>query len=480
MAVERSDIRFVKSATVTDTSANGGKLSYTQVQNRVKYNLFPRVTRPERVAGITRFRKEFIWNREASGETAFDIMVYIILPSLADDHFRIAAGDQTDTQYDVVTGDPDGYKWFGGGALNAGVSAGDSSIDIMFEDDDVDLENGQMLCLNSHFMLSQDVDSAVRAFNQVYWNGTKWVVQSAPTEDQEDVYPYGTCIQLLGGDLANIFSYNSDGDLEYHRIDDPTYTENMSPAPTGGVYSYTLTVANFPILRESVSIEYTVSGSDYTVTDDGDGNITGSFISVGSVNYDTGYIALTFTAPNNPTAGTQIVVTYHENVVSWAGNVATVQLEDTLLNDFLSVNTKVGMCLELGDLIASIEEISTTFGNPSASIDTDEMYGDNLGSVEDTWTLSFYSTTQYSVVGSAIGSVGSSQISSNFNPTNADQSAPYFTIPTTAWDGTSYQAGDVVIFKTHPAAAAIWWKEVVPSATDPFSNNVVMLEAYIE
>ena len=78
MGVAKPDIVYVKPATVTDTSANGGRKSYNAIPNRTKYNLFPRVTRAERIAGITRYRKEYIWNKNTALETAGSVMAYLL------------------------------------------------------------------------------------------------------------------------------------------------------------------------------------------------------------------------------------------------------------------------------------------------------------------------------------------------------------------------------------------------------------------
>jgi hypothetical protein len=102
MAVSRTDLSFVKSATVSDGSANGGRMSNIAVQNRVKYNLFPRITRAEREVGVTRYRKEFLWNKNTSGDTAYGVLLYLIYPSPGGDRFRIASGTQLDTQADAV------------------------------------------------------------------------------------------------------------------------------------------------------------------------------------------------------------------------------------------------------------------------------------------------------------------------------------------------------------------------------------------
>ncbi len=66
MAVVATDIKFRKSAIVTDTGSNGGRKSQTEVVSGTKHNLFPRITDAERTAGGTRYRKEF-WINEDLG-----------------------------------------------------------------------------------------------------------------------------------------------------------------------------------------------------------------------------------------------------------------------------------------------------------------------------------------------------------------------------------------------------------------------------
>ena len=194
MTIARSDLKFTKSATVTDTNANGGRMSYIEVLNRTKYNLFPRVTKPERGSGITRYRKEFIWNANSNDETAFDVLAYLTLPSLADDNFRIALGTQADVQSSINSS----YKWYGSGHLSVDVLAEADTISIDFEDDDedehVDLENGILLAINSHILLSETVASTVKPLDQVYYNGSQWIAQLAGTVEEEDIHPQGTCL----------------------------------------------------------------------------------------------------------------------------------------------------------------------------------------------------------------------------------------------------------------------------------------------
>lgn len=70
----------------------------------------------------------------------------------------------------------------------------------------------------------------------------------------------------------------------------------------GSTTSFSHTTANLPVEPKSVSVKYTISGTSYTGTDDGEGNITGTDLT-GTINYDTGDVSLTFSsAPDNGTA----------------------------------------------------------------------------------------------------------------------------------------------------------------------------------
>jgi len=472
MTIARSDLKFVKSATVTDTNANGGRMSYIEVLNRTKYNLFPRVTKPERTAGITRYRKEFVWNANSSDETAFDVLAYLTLPSLADDAFRIAAGSQTDIQSNIDST----YKWYGSGYLSADVNAGDDTISIDFEDTNVDLENGILLAINSHILLNEDVNSTVKPLDQVYYNGSQWVSQAAPTVEEEDVHPYGTCLELLGGNKANIFSYSNNGHLEYHYVDATVSTENMSPAPDGSQTAFSLTCSNTPTKAGSFHIQYTIGTSVYDAYDDGSGNISGANISSGSVNYSTGVVDITFsTAPDN---GSTIPVAYQKNNVTWTGNTVAVKLADTLLNNYVTTNTVVGMCLSLGDLEPTKSKFSENL--QGGSFDEDQIVLANKGTIEQRWTLTFTNGSDFTCVGDTVGSVGAGNYVSTFAPNNPDQGSPYLTIPASCWVGVTAIAGNTVVIDTHPSSFGIWWRENVPINTNAYSNNLTLLEIYVE
>ncbi|ADO44950.1 hypothetical protein Hydth_0550 [Hydrogenobacter thermophilus TK-6] len=108
------------------------------------------------------------------------------------------------------------------------------------------------------------------------------------------------------------------GKLKYYdgttfgTVDDFIYKTQTIGTGDGTTTSFTGTLAT-PVTPSSVSVSYTVGSTTYTAVDDGKGNITGDYISTGTVNYQTGSISLTFsTAPAN---GTQINVKYSNSEV---------------------------------------------------------------------------------------------------------------------------------------------------------------------
>ena len=468
MAVTRDDLAFVKSATVTDTDNNGGRKSYIEVPNRTRFNLFPRVTRPERMNGKTRYRKEFLWNKNAANEVAYGVLAYILYPSPAGDRFYLAEGTQTDIQGDI----DDGYKWCGGGVLHTDITAGATQISVEFESDDYYIANGMTIAINSHFLVGQTIMSGVRAFDAVKFDSAQgmWVKESAPDADSEDVYPYGT---YLGNN--KVFSYNDSGELEYLTIANDQYVNEVIGTGDGNTTDFTDTLEHPPIEPNTVTVYYTISGATYSGSDDGEGNINGTNISSGTINYTTGLIHLIFTTA--PDSGTQITCDYTKRAYSWSGYVCTIDLAEPIANDYLASNTYVGFCIPIGDIKPSHSNIVVNSAN--GTFNHSLMTEDNQGTVEDDWTITFTSATEFTCSGANEGSIGTGNITSSFSPINSNTGQPYFTIPPSAWGG-AWAPGDNITFKTHPAAAPLWWKEVVPAGIGPYSDNGVMLEVYVE
>jgi len=162
---------------------------------------------------------------------------------------------------------------------------------------------------------------------------------------------------------------------------------------------------------------------------------------------------------------------FHENVtVSVVDTNVTIQLQsgDQLQYSYAAGSTVVASCYVVPVIQVSYSDVSVT--STSGSFDATKIALDSVGTVEDTWTITFTSDTEFTCSGAAEGDVGTGDVNTDFAPENPDFSGHYFfTIPATAWSGT-WQSGDTVVFKTHPAAVPIWFKRVVPAGIGTVYN----------
>ncbi|MBF0472759.1 MAG: hypothetical protein HQK93_03375 [Nitrospirae bacterium] len=467
MAVTKSDMVLAQSLSVIDGSSNGGRRSYNLITNRTMFNEFPRVSRPERLNGVTRYRKAFLWNQNAAGDIAFSVYAYNLMPTPAGDKVYICGGTPSDIQSAASAYS----QWTGGGQLNANITAGAQVLAIIFDNNDYYIGNGTKIALNSNFMTSQSMDASAAPFQGVMYSGSSWIAQSAPSADTEDIYPYGT---YLGNGV--VFSYNSAGHLEYLTVQNNGYTGEVVGAGNGTNKTFNAhTCSHPPILPNSVTIHYTIGSTPYTATDNGSGVLSGQYLTSGTINNTTGAINLTFsTAPDN---STNITVDYTTQAWSWSGNVCTINTVEQIANNYTASNSYAAMCVQLGNIGASYDTYSKT--SSAGTFDPTKIVLSNLGSVEDTFTITFTSPTAFICSGALEGSLSNGAIGTQYAPNNVNISNPYFTIPTASWGGT-WTAGDTIQFHTHAGAAALWTKEVVPVNTAAYSPNGWMIEYYVE
>ncbi|WP_130471748.1 hypothetical protein [Candidatus Magnetaquicoccus inordinatus] len=167
------------------------------------------------------------------------------------------------------------------------------------------------------------------------------------------------------------------------------------------------------------------------------------------------------------------------NAVSWNGTQATLHLAAgvSLSNSYGAANTKVASVLETDDIEAMVSGWSESTVSGSFDEVNTPLLLDHIGTVEQQWTLTFTSSTQFNCHGHTLGLVGSGALGgAAFAPLNADFNRPYFTLATTTppWGGT-WQAGESIQFTTHPAAVAVWEKRTVPAGANSFSGNKVIV-----
>lgn len=217
------------------------------------------------------------------------------------------------------------------------------------------------------------------------------------------------------------------------------------------------------------------SASSITVTVE-DAALTGMF-----VNGDTIRISDKVTPDSGTGNEEQHII---NGVPSVSGLDVTIALTGTIAAasyaayDFaLYTGTKVASVYEPGtDLTCTVDNwvetsVAGTFDEGSYPV-----VCDNIGTIEQTWTLTMNSANTCTIVGDTVGTVATGvSILSDISPSNADFTKPYFTIDALGWAGTwSETTPDTIVFQTHPASEPLWEKRVVPAACASLANNRII------
>lgn len=162
-------------------------------------------------------------------------------------------------------------------------------------------------------------------------------VQSLPSEQGGGIFPTDLAEPLYESILEEEEVY-MDSDLS--AINVKINIENikdveLSPTATSLI---SIVVENVPIQRESVKVTYAISGSDYIALDDGEGNITGTNITSGTIDYITGQIDITFSTATDD----KVVSAFNYNSL----------YKETNPNWSLTEITEIGIYNSLEELIA--------------------------------------------------------------------------------------------------------------------------------
>jgi hypothetical protein len=167
--------------------------------------------------------------------------------------------------------------------------------------------------------------------------------------------------------------------------------------------------------------------------------------------------------------------------VSYGTDFATVDVSPALVNSYATSNTLVSSVLELPSAVAGVTGVSVTSGGGSFDSATDgNLVAHNKGAVEENWTLTFTSTTTFTVSGNTVGTLASpGSVSADYAPLNPATGTPYFTIKAIAWGGT-FQTNATVGFATQPAAIPIWYRRQVPAGTFSLANDFTSLAIHGE
>lgn len=155
-----------------------------------------------------------------------------------------------------------------------------------------------------------------------------------------------------------------------------------------------------------------------------------------------------------------------------SGTEVTITVSETIGNDYtVASSARVMSIYSPGTISATSDNWAETSTSGTYDETTYPATPDNIGTIEETWTLAFTSATEFSITGDTVGLLATTgDTSTAFAPINSDFSKPFFTLSASGWGGT-WAIGDTIVFQTHPAAVAIWLKRVIPVACPSLSNN---------
>lgn len=173
-------------------------------------------------------------------------------------------------------------------------------------------------------------------------------------------------------------------------------------------------------------------------------------------------------------------VTIAAGGVAWSGEQATLTLTAGLLNPYTAAgNTTVSSVLESGTVQTSVDNWVETSTSGTYDEAGNPVVLDNIGSIEQIWTLTFTSATAFDVVGDSVGSVGSGTTAGDFAPNNANFTKPYFTLAAAGFAGT-WANGETIVFQTHPAAVNYFLLRDIPAGTAALASDSTGIEISVE
>ena len=156
---------------------------------------------------------------------------------------------------------------------------------------------------------------------------------------------------------------------------------------------------------------------------------------------------------------------------SVSGVDVTITTTETLANGYTGGSAWVSsIYYPATDLACVVDNWAETSAAGTYDETTYPVITDNIGTVEQTWTLTFTDATNYTVVGDTLGSVGSGTTAADFAPSNPAVSKPYFTLEAAGWGGT-WAAAQTIVWQTHPNAIPIWETRVVPAGAGSQAGN---------
>lgn len=152
------------------------------------------------------------------------------------------------------------------------------------------------------------------------------------------------------------------------------------------------------------------------------------------------------------------------------GSVATITLDEPLAFAYVAASTKVASVIEAGSIAATCSAVDVVSTAGQYAYSTSPVGLDWLGTVYQSWTLDFVSSTAFTITGDTLGQIGVGNISTVTAPTNPTNGKPYWLLLPAGFSGT-FATGNRLTFITYPAMYPIWHDRRVPAGTEPLSAN---------
>lgn len=478
MSIQIEDMVFRKAQRATDTGTNGGRKGAERVVPGARHNLFPRVTRSEREAGLTRYRKQFFVNEHAESDSAWGVLLFLEHPSTADDAFAMAMGTQRDDQAQLLTS-ASPPTWLGVGRLHTDLAGGETSVSLDMEDADTVFENGGFLHLSNRFAVQQTMDSPVRPGDTVHEDGGVWRGVDPIATGGDIVHPYGI---FLGNDT--VLTATAASREEWLRIAERLHEDEVLATGDGLQFSPALAPLQqaadgiCSIAGKTPVVTAVSAGVPATVVVGPDGQCSGDCTG-GELEMATGAWTTPISWNSPPDAGTDIRITYRERCFRKDGETFTILLDEQVAGAYSTANTFGGGCLHVEELKAESDGWSISSAAGEYDHAAHPLTIPHNGAAEETWTLTFTSPTSFACAGVEEGEVGVGTVAAPFSPLNPHAGAPYFVLYPAGFQGI-FAPGDRIIFSTHPAAVPIWMRQTVPAGVAEATHNCTVLGWYCE
>ena len=150
-----------------------------------------------------------------------------------------------------------------------------------------------------------------------------------------------------------------------------------------------------------------------------------------------------------------------------------------LANDYLAGATVFSVYYPGTELKCTSDNYSESGG----TLFDDATYpveGDNLGTAEQTWTLTRISDTQFSCVGDTITGLATGNIGADYAPVNDATGTPYFTLRAAAWLASTLPSGYSLSFQTHPGVVPVFEFRTLAANCPSLAGDGVTLGLDIE